>query len=49
MSDAILAQLPAGRFGTSAEIAKAAVFLASDESAYAVGSELVMDGGFTTV
>ncbi len=49
MSDAILAQLPAGRFGTPLEIAKAAVFLASDESTYSVGSELVLDGGFTTV
>jgi NAD(P)-dependent dehydrogenase (short-subunit alcohol dehydrogenase family) len=49
MSDGILAQLPARRFGTPLEIAQAAVFLASDESAYAVGSELVMDGGFTTV
>lgn len=49
MSAAILGQVPAGRFGTPIEIAKAAVFLASDESAYAVGSELVLDGGFTSI
>jgi len=49
MGDAILAQLPAGRFGSPMEIAKAAVFLASDESSYAVGSEMVLDGGFSTL
>lgn len=49
MSRSILAQLPAGRFGHPNEIAHAAVFLASDESAYAIGSELVMDGGFINV
>ena len=49
MSQSLLKQLPAGRFADPAEIAHAAVFLASDESAYAVGSEFVMDGGFTTV
>jgi NAD(P)-dependent dehydrogenase (short-subunit alcohol dehydrogenase family) len=49
MSQSILKQLPAGRFADPADIAHAAVFLASDESAYAIGSELVMDGGFTTL
>lgn len=49
MGDAILSQLPIGRFGLPVEIAKAAVFLATDESSYAVGSELVLDGGFTTL
>ena len=38
-------QVHAGRFGTSSEIAKAVVFLASDESAYTVGSDLLIDGG----
>ena len=42
---AIQAQVPAGRFGTPREIADAVVFLASDESAFAVGSELMIDGG----
>lgn len=49
MGDAILPQLPIGRFGSPTEIARAAVYFAGDESAYAVGSELVLDGGFTTV
>lgn len=49
MGDGILTQLPIGRFGSPTEIAKAAVYFACDESAYAVGSELVLDGGFTTV
>lgn len=49
MSQSLLQQMPAGRFADPVEIAHAAVFLASDESAYAIGTELVMDGGFTTV
>lgn len=49
MEASILAGLPANRFGRPEEIAHAAVFLASDESAFAVGSELVVDGGFTGV
>ena len=38
-------QVPAGRFGTATEIAHAVVFLASDESAFTVGSDLMIDGG----
>ncbi len=38
-------QVPAGRFGTPSEIASAVVFLASDESAFTVGSEILIDGG----
>lgn len=41
----IQSQVPAGRFGDPREIAQAVVFLASDESAFAVGSELMIDGG----
>lgn len=37
--------VPLKRMGTTLEIAKAAVFMASDESAYMLGSELLMDGG----
>jgi NAD(P)-dependent dehydrogenase (short-subunit alcohol dehydrogenase family) len=44
-SAAILAQVPAGRFGAAGEIAKAVVFLASDEASFTVGSELIIDGG----
>ena len=43
------AKIPAGRFGTPGEIAKAVVFLASDESAYTVGSELIIDGGMSNL
>jgi NAD(P)-dependent dehydrogenase (short-subunit alcohol dehydrogenase family) len=42
-------QIPAGRFGNPSEIAKAVVFLASDESAFTVGSELVIDGGMSNL
>ena len=41
----ILAQVPAGRFGEASEIAKAVVFLASDEASFTVGAELIIDGG----
>lgn len=37
--------VPLKRLGTPLELAKAAVFLASDESAYMLGSELLIDGG----
>ena len=37
--------VPIGRMGTAWELAKAAVFLASDESRFVVGTELLVDGG----
>ena len=43
----MLPKIPASRFGESSEIAKAAVFLASDAASYVTGSELVVDGGAT--
>ena len=49
VSAAILKQVPAGRFGNAGEIAQAVVFLASDESAFTVGSELLIDGGMGTL
>jgi len=48
-SAAILQQVPAARFGEPSEIAKAVVFLASDESKFTVGSELVIDGGMSNL
>ncbi|HUP92543.1 MAG TPA: glucose 1-dehydrogenase [Solimonas sp.] len=42
-----LVHIPMGRFGESAEIAKAALFLASDESSYTTGATFVVDGGLT--
>ncbi len=44
-SESLLSQLPIRRFGQPVEIAKAVLFLASDESAFTVGSELIVDGG----
>ena len=41
--------VPLGRRGTPAEIAKAVVFLASDDSSYITGTELFVDGGFAQV
>jgi NAD(P)-dependent dehydrogenase (short-subunit alcohol dehydrogenase family) len=43
----IQAQIPLKRFGTPDEIASAVLYLASGESAYIVGSELVADGGMS--
>ncbi len=42
-----LARIPLGRIGTVDDIAYGVLYLASDESAYVTGSELVIDGGAT--
>ena len=41
----IVSTIPMGRMGTSDEIAKAALFLASDDSSFVTGIELFVDGG----
>jgi NAD(P)-dependent dehydrogenase (short-subunit alcohol dehydrogenase family) len=47
--DGLVAQIPLGRRGSPNEIAQAVVFLASDEGAFAVGSEFVIDGGMSNL
>jgi NAD(P)-dependent dehydrogenase (short-subunit alcohol dehydrogenase family) len=42
-----LAATPLGRFGTPADVAAGCLYLASDESSWVTGSELVIDGGMT--
>jgi NAD(P)-dependent dehydrogenase (short-subunit alcohol dehydrogenase family) len=42
-----LVHIPMGRFGTAAEIARAALFLASDDSSFVTGTEFLVDGGIT--
>ena len=42
-----LVHIPMGRFGEAKEMAKAALFLASDDSSYMTGSSLMVDGGIT--
>jgi NAD(P)-dependent dehydrogenase (short-subunit alcohol dehydrogenase family) len=41
--------VPLGRFGAADEIARAVVFLASDDASYITGTELFVDGGFAQV
>lgn len=45
----LLAKVPAGRFGQADEVAKAVLFLASDDSAYLLGENLLFDGGMSTL
>ena len=46
MNKGIIAQTPMGRMGLPEEVAQGCVFLASDESSFVTGSELVIDGGY---
>src|SRR5262245_34249091 len=43
-----LVHIPMGRFGEAKEMARAALFLASDESSYLTGSTFLVDGGITS-
>ena len=43
----VMSKIPMGRMGTAAKVAKMVLFLASDDSSYTTGSELVVDGGYS--
>ncbi len=43
----VLANTPLGRWGEPEDVAYGVLFLASDESSFMTGSELVIDGGWT--
>ena len=47
--EAILARVPAGRLGTGADVAAAAVFLASEEAGYVTGQTLHVNGGMAMI
>ncbi len=49
IKDEISGRSPIKRFGTPEEVAKVALFLASDDSSYVVGEEIVVDGGISLV
>ncbi len=47
--EAILARVPAGRLGTGADVAAAAIYLASEEAAYVTGLTLHVNGGMAMI
>jgi NAD(P)-dependent dehydrogenase (short-subunit alcohol dehydrogenase family) len=49
MATDIQSKVPMGRFGNPEEIAKAVLFLASDESSYMLGEEIIVDGGWSAL
>ena len=43
----MMSKIPMGRMGTAEEVARMVLFLASDESSYTTGTELIVDGGYS--
>lgn len=48
VQDAMLKQIPLGRFGTAEDVANAIAFLVSDDASYVTGQVLIVDGGMVT-
>lgn len=49
VEQAVASQIPVGRIGRPEEVAAAVLFLASDESSFVAGAELVVDGGMSQI
>lgn len=49
MAGSFPTMVPLGRFGSSAEVAATALFLASDDASFITGAEIPVDGGFAQV
>ena len=49
MAAGIVSQIPLARFGNADEVAKAVLFLASDDSTFILGEEIIIDGGMATL
>lgn len=49
MAEGMIGKLPIGRFGQADEVAKAVLFLASEDSSYVLGENLLVDGGMATI
>jgi len=47
VADRLKSAIPLGRFGTAEEVARAVLFLASDDATYVIGQALVVDGGLS--
>jgi NAD(P)-dependent dehydrogenase (short-subunit alcohol dehydrogenase family) len=45
----LMAKVPAARFGQAEEVAKAVLFMASDDSSYMIGENILFDGGMATL
>jgi NAD(P)-dependent dehydrogenase (short-subunit alcohol dehydrogenase family) len=49
MAEGLIGKIPMGRFGQADEVAKAVLFLASDDSSFMLGEEIAVDGGWSKV